>query len=162
MDEARNNLIQQINLLSNEEFNRKPGLEKWSIAQVCHHLNLVEKATIKAIDWGLQQNKKTDLERKKVERILDRTNKIQAPKIVEPANEPLDVEQIIDLLSNSRQKLMSLLCTIEDTFILTEKSVKHPAFGELPLDQWIELIYLHEQRHIEQIKEIKLQFKGDR
>lgn len=32
----------------------------------------------------------------------------------------------------------------------------HPALGELFLDQWIELIYLHEQRHIEQIKEIKL------
>ena len=32
----------------------------------------------------------------------------------------------------------------------------HPALGELSLDQWIELIYLHEQRHISQIKEIKL------
>lgn len=32
----------------------------------------------------------------------------------------------------------------------------HPALGELLLDQWIELIYLHEQRHIEQIKEVKL------
>ncbi|MEC3085289.1 PadR family transcriptional regulator, partial [Bacillus cereus] len=31
-----------------------------------------------------------------------------------------------------------------------------PALGELPLDQWIELIYLHEQRHMLQIKEIKL------
>jgi hypothetical protein len=39
---------------------------------------------------------------------------------------------------------------------LAEKSVTHPALGELPLDQWIEQIYLHEQRHIEQIKEIKL------
>lgn len=46
--------------------------------------------------------------------------------------------------------------TIEDKSILAEKSVNHLAFGELPLDQWIEQIYLHEQRHIEQIKEIKL------
>jgi hypothetical protein len=60
------------------------------------------------------------------------------------------------LLSDSRKKLMIFLITIEDKSILTEKSVKHPAFGELPLDHWIELIYLHEQRHIEQIKEIKL------
>lgn len=162
LDDTRNNLVQQINILSNEEFNRKPGPEMWSIAQVCQHLVLVEQATLRAIDWGLKQNKNTNLERKKVELILDRTKKIQAPKIVEPAFEPLDVEQTIDLLSNSRQKLMSFLSTLEDKSILTKKSVKHPALGELPLDQWIELIYLHEQRHIEQIKEIKLKYKGDR
>jgi hypothetical protein len=46
--------------------------------------------------------------------------------------------------------------TIEDKFILAKKSVNYPAFGELPLDYWIEQIYLHEQRHIEQIKEDKL------
>lgn len=40
--------------------------------------------------------------------------------------------------------------------ILAKKSVMHPALGELPLDQWIEQIYLHEQRHIEQINELKL------
>jgi hypothetical protein len=34
-------------------------------------------------------------------------------------------------------------------------TVRHPVLEELPLDQWIELLYLHEQRHIEQIKEIK-------
>lgn len=53
------------------------------------------------------------------------------------------------------KKLITFLDTIEDKSILSEKSVKHPALGELPLDQWIEQIYLHEQRHIEQIKEIK-------
>ncbi|MEC2075593.1 PadR family transcriptional regulator, partial [Metabacillus fastidiosus] len=57
--------------------------------------------------------------------------------------------------NNSRKKLITFLSTIEDKAILEEKSMKHPALGELPLDQWIEQIYLHEQRHIEQIKEIK-------
>ena len=62
---------------------------------------------------------------------------------------------MIDLLNDSRKRLMSVLHTIEDKSILEEKSVNHPAFGELPLDQWVELIPLHEQRHIAQIKEIK-------
>ena len=88
--------------------------------------------------------------------MLERTKKIQAPPIVEPALGPFKVQQIMDMLSDSRKKLMDFLSTIEDQSILVEKSVNHPAFGELPLDQWIEMIYLHEQRHIEQIKEIKL------
>lgn len=154
--ETRNNLIEEIASLSYAQFNNQPSMNKWSIAQVCHHLVLVEKASIKVIAWGLKEIDRSQKERKKVQLILDRTKKIQAPKIVEPDGEPFEVQQIIDLLSDSRKKLMTFLSTIEDTSILTEKSVNHPAFGELPLDQWIELIYLHEQRHIEQIKEIKL------
>jgi hypothetical protein len=155
--ETRNSLVNEITLLSDAQFNSKPDMNKWSIAQVCHHLVLVEEASIKAIAWGLKEIDSTQKERKKVQLILlDRTKKIKAPKIVEPNVEPFEVQQIIDLLNDSRKKLMTFLSTIEDKSILAEKSVKHPAFGELPLDQWIEQIYLHEQRHIEQIKEIKL------
>lgn len=157
LSETRNNLVKEITLLSDTDFNSKPDMNMWSIAQVCHHLVLVEEATIKAIAWGLKDNDRTPKERKNVHFILlDRTNKIKAPKIVEPSAESFEVPQIIKLLNDSREKLMAFLSTIEDKSILEEKSVKHPALGELPLDQWIEQIYLHEQRHIEQIKEIKL------
>ncbi|MEG0450757.1 MAG: DinB family protein [Lysinibacillus sp.] len=154
--ETRNHLINEITLLSDVQFNSKPDMNSWSIAEVCHHLILVEDSTIKAITWGLKQVDSTPTERKKVHLLLDRSKKINAPKIVEPDGNPFETQQIIDLLNDSRQKLMTFLSTIEDKSVLAEKSVKHTAFGELPLDQWIEQIYLHEQRHIEQIKEIKL------
>lgn len=153
---TRNNLVKEITSLSYTQFNGSPGKNEWSIAQVCHHLVLVEQATIKAIEWGLKKVENTQQERKNVHLILDRTKKIKAPKIVEPDVEPFEVQSIVDLLNVSRKKLLNFLNTIEDNSILAEKSVKHPAFGELPLDQWIEQIYFHEQRHIEQIKEIKL------
>ena len=156
LNETRNQLIKEIALVNDEPFNVRPDMKTWSIAQVCHHLFLVEQATIKVIAWELKGNDRSQKERKKVHLMLDRTKKIQAPPIVEPALEPFKVQQIMDMLSDSRKKLMDLLSTIEDPSLLKEKSVNHPAFGELPLDQWIEMIYLHEQRHIEQIKEIKL------
>lgn len=154
LHETRNNLVKEIALLSDAQLNDKPDSNKWSIAQICHHLVLVEEASIKAIVWGLKDSIQT--ERKDVHRILlDRAKKLKAPKIVEPAEEPFHVQQIIDLLDDSRKKLMTFLSTVEDKSILAEKSMQHPALGELPLDQWIEQIYVHEQRHIEQIKEIK-------
>lgn len=156
LNDTRNQLIKEIALVKDEPFNVRPDTKSWSIAQVCHHLYLVEQATIKAIAWGLKGNDHSQTERKNVHLMLDRTKKIQAPPIVEPTLEPFNVQQIINILSDSRKKLMDFLSTIEDPSILREKSVNHPAFGELPLDQWIEMIYLHEQRHIEQIKEIKL------
>ena len=154
--ETRNNLVKEITSLSYTQFNGRLGMNIWSIAQVCHHLVLVEQATVKAIAWGLKKVDNTQTERKNVHLILDRTKKFKAPEIVEPDVEPFEVQSIIDLLNDSRKKLLTFLSTIEDKSILAEKSFKHPALGELPLDQWIEQIYLHEQRHTEQIKEIKL------
>ncbi|MCQ6282910.1 DinB family protein [Bacillus sp. EB600] len=154
--ETRNSLVNEITLLSYAQFNDRHGMNKWSIAQVCHHLVLVEQATIKAIAWGLKKVDNTQKERKNVHLLLDRTKKFKAPEIVEPDVEPFEVQSIIDLLNDSRKKFMTFLNTIEDKSILAKKSFNHPALGELPLDQWIEQIYIHEQRHIEQIKEIKL------
>lgn len=157
LDEARNILVKEIASLNYVQFNNKPEMNKWSIAQVCHHLILVEEATIKAILWGLKKSESTQKDRKEVKQVLlDRTKKIKAPKIVEPDEKPFEVQQIIKLLNASRERLLTFLNTIEDNSILANKSMEHPALGELPLDQWVEQIYLHEERHIEQIKEIKL------
>ncbi|MUK90303.1 DUF1569 domain-containing protein [Ornithinibacillus sp. L9] len=153
--QTRNNLLKEISSLKSDVFNNKPNKEKWSIAQVCHHLVLVEQATIIAVKWGLKENNRMNKDRKNIHLLLDRTIKRIAPKIVEPDEGPFEVQQIIDMFHDSREKLMDLLASIEDQSILMEISVKHPSFGELPLHQWVEVVYLHEQRHIEQIKEGK-------
>ncbi len=99
----------------------------------------------------------TQNERKEIQSILlDKSIKFIAPEMIEPSIGPFEVQQMVDLLNESRKELMRFLSEIEDESILAKKSVMHPALGELLLDQWIELIYLHEQRYIEQIKEIRL------
>ncbi|EJR63183.1 hypothetical protein IIO_02280 [Bacillus cereus VD115] len=155
--ETRNQLFEEITLLSDAQFNRKPDQDKWSIAQVCHHLVLLDERVITVISSGLKKMDSIQNERKEIHTIvLDRSIKFIAPEMIEPSIEPFEVQQMVDLLNNSRKELMRFLRTIEDESILAKKSVMHPALGELLLDQWIELIYLHEQRHIEQVKEIKL------
>ncbi|EPC8417572.1 PadR family transcriptional regulator [Bacillus wiedmannii] len=156
-DETRKHLFEEIIILDDAQFNSKPDKNKWSIAQVCHHLVLLDKVVIKVISSGLKKIDSTLKERREIRSILqDRSLKFIAPGMIEPSLEPFEVQQMVDLLNESRKELMRFLSTIEDESILTKKSVMHPALGELLLDQWIELIYLHEQRHIEQIKEIKL------
>ena len=155
LNETRDYLIKEISALSFEEFNQKPDPDSWSIAQVCHHLYLTEKVTTKVMASELKSENRNKAERKRVDLLLNRSIKIKAPKMVEPNIEPFRVQEIQTLLNQSRNKLKALLSTIEEESILAEKTIKHPFFGELSLDQWIELIYLHEQRHTEQIIEIK-------
>ncbi len=75
--------------------------------------------------------------------------------MVIPTSEPLEIQKVFGQLGETRNELLAVLSTIKESSILAEKSARHPIFGEVPLEQWIELLYLHEQRHIEQIKEIK-------
>ncbi len=154
-DATRAQLLQTIQNLDNTTFNDKPDAQSWSVAQICHHLVLVEEAAKKAITWGLQAQEQSSPARKNVQLVvLDRTKKFQAPTIVEPIDQPFTVQEMLDLLATTRMNFLAFLQTIEEPEILTKYAVKHPALGTLPLDQWIEMVYLHEQRHIEQIQEI--------
>lgn len=154
LTETRNRLIKEMIVLGFDTFNRRPSPEQWSIAQVCHHLALVEKASLQAIIMG-SQNHGTKIERKNIHFILELSNKIQAPEIVEPGEGPFEVQQVMKWLQNSRKELLVCLSSIEDKSILEKKSYRHSVFGDLSLLQWIEMLYLHEQHHIEQIREIK-------
>ncbi|MHC0036950.1 DinB family protein [Pseudoneobacillus sp. C159] len=155
---TRNRLKEEISTLSFEEFNWKPGQDTWSIAQVCHHLFLVESVFSDAIAYSLKRNNSSKSEQKKMTNILDRSKKIVAPEIVHPKSESFTVQQIDDLLTQSRNKLLTIIHTLKDPTVLLEHSAKHPLYGPLPLNQWIDLISLHEQRHIEQMEEIKTRF----
>lgn len=155
LNATREQLLKEIELLNNRQFNQKPDANSWSIAQICHHLVLVEASTIKAIAWGLSSQEPTQPERLNVQLITDRTTKLTAPKIVEPSDKPFEVQYMLTLLSDTREQLTTFLLGMADPSLLAKKAVKHPAFGQLALDQWIEQVYLHEQRHIEQIQESK-------
>jgi hypothetical protein len=154
--ETRNHLLNEINLLSYDEINKKLNNDEWSIAQVCHHLFLVESKFAQGIEYGLKKIDGHETERKNIHVVSDKTVKLNAPDMVKPDVELFEVQKIIELLNDSRNSLMTVLSKVEDPSVLSKKSAKHPFFGELPLDQWIELVYIHEQRHVDQIKEIKL------
>jgi uncharacterized damage-inducible protein DinB len=152
---TRNRLLDEISDLSYEQLNKKPVEETWSIAQVCHHLYLSESVFTQAIIYGLTKSNGKKAEPKPIQLAVDRTQKAKAPDMVVPGDETLVLERITELLNQSRNLFFEFYHQLKDKSILKEKSTKHPLFGYTPLDQWVDLIYLHEERHIEQIREIK-------
>lgn len=154
--ESNNQLVDEVKALNYEHLNAKPAQDKWSISQICHHLYLSENLFAKAIENGLKDKDYESVPHKPIHMVSDRTKKFQSPENAKPTEEPFDVENMLDLLTKSRRNLLNALRAIDDKTILSKKAEKHPVFGELSLEQWIELLYLHEQRHIEQIKDIKL------
>ncbi|MDM5308375.1 DinB family protein [Peribacillus frigoritolerans] len=154
--ESSKKLIEEVKMLNYEKINEKPALDKWSISQICHHLYLSEKLFTKAIENGLKDKDYESVVHKPIHLVSDRFQKFESPEIAKPSEDPLEVETILNFLTESRENLLNVLRAIDDKSILSKKVSNHPAFGELSLEQWIELLYLHEQRHIEQIKDVKL------
>lgn len=152
---TRKILIKELSSLNDNEFNQRVDTNKWSIAQVCHHLVITEILFTKAIISGLDEMNVTEATRKPIQLVLDKSKNFQAPEIAEPRSEPFQVLQILLLLNESRKNLTEAISKVDDKTILKNITAKHPVFEDLPLDQWIELLYLHEQRHIEQIKTLK-------
>ncbi|TPG69846.1 DinB family protein [Brevibacillus laterosporus] len=151
--EVRAELVKAVEGLSDTDINQVALEEVWTIGQVLEHLYLVE--------WAVAQNAKRVLanedvitEPKPISLTLDRSKKLQAPAPYEPTTEPKHVEELLQKLEAART---SLLAVFEGAEISqrAKKAFPHPVFGLLDMNQWLEFVGLHEQRHLEQIKEIK-------
>lgn len=154
LKETRVELLGILTGLSGDQLNQQKDLNSWSISQVCQHLYITEELYIVAIKKGLRSKEESYIENKPVEFLLDRSKKLEAPDIAKPTDEFLEYQEIIEKLNNSRQKLLELLNTVEDPSVLSRRHFIHPVFKEMLLMDWVKSLYLHEQRHIKQIKEI--------
>ncbi|MFB7638901.1 DinB family protein [Peribacillus butanolivorans] len=153
--ESRNQLIGEITELEDKALNHKPVPDIWSIAQICHHLYLSEQAITEAIARGIRDRDYKNIIQKNIYLISDMKKKFKSPDIVLPSQKPFEISKIIDLLAESRDQLLQVLYEMDKDIVLNKKKAKHPMFGDLSLDQWIELLSIHEQRHTKQIQDIK-------
>lgn len=159
LKETRDELLGALNGLSRDQLNKQKDSHSWSISQVCQHLTKTEELYVVAIRKGLKSKEDSFIEHKPLEFLLDRSKRLEAPEIAKPTDEILEYEEIIDRLNNSRQKLNETLNTIEDPSVLSRRHFIHPVFKEMLLIEWVKSIYIHEQRHMKQINEIKDGFK---
>ncbi|GAA3404287.1 DinB family protein [Paenibacillus hodogayensis] len=155
LKETRDELLEILNGLSADQLNKRKDAYSWSIGQVCQHLVKTEELYAAAIRRGLRSKEDSFLERKPLDFLLDRSNKLEAPDIAKPTDEIFEYKDIIDKLNLSREKLNELLNTVEDPSVLSRRYFTHPVFKEMLLIEWVRSLYLHEQRHMEQIIEIR-------
>ncbi len=133
---------------------------QWSMAQVLEHLYLMETAITTRMGHVLQQNEPTPAPMSQHSNTPsfrltpDRSRRIEAPAELVPADKHMTRQELHTRLSRSRTHLEQLLQEA-DAQQLQQKTMNHPVFGPLTLEEWVEFIGLHEQRHLEQMKEIQ-------
>ncbi|WP_052360710.1 DinB family protein [Oceanobacillus manasiensis] len=157
-DETRAKLLSELSGLGDEELNKRPSSGGWSIGQVVEHVYLMESTVAQNIQYTLENGSIKVVSAKPIELAVNRTKKVEAPEFVLPSESLKTAENLEQKLHTSHESIRTLYNSVDKTK-LEEKAAIHPVFGEMNLLQWILFVGYHEQRHIEQIKEIKQRLK---
>ncbi|USB34147.1 DinB family protein [Paenibacillus sp. YPG26] len=140
--------------LNDRQLNVRLDPGQWSIAQVLDHLYLMERTIAHKFGETLKQGQSAPTSIKPYHLTLDRTRRIQAPPHMIPTEEPRSFGQLKEQLEQSRASLIQVLEGHTDDQ-LTQLSFPHPVFGLMDLKQWREFLGMHEQRHMEQMRDIR-------
>ncbi len=155
LDAGHARLLERVAPLDDAIFSRRPGDDAWSVAEIVHHLSLVEERVITELERALQQPPKQLglLRRLMPTRIVgSRMIKVKSPKAVTPSNSGTK-QQTIKALDDARAKLKDLYEKHGEAR-LKQAVFKHPFLGEISGVATISFVAYHEQRHYKQICEV--------
>lgn len=147
------NFISEFNKVSPELVNaeQKPG--SWTIGQLAQHIIL---ATAGIPDG---KNKQSDrpadqLEPSIRETFLDYTRKFEAQEFITPEKKNYDKEALQSKLKNNQELLLQIIKGKELDYLCLDMEL--PGWKYLTRYEWIKLIIYHVERHIKQLKRLKI------
>ena len=140
----------------------RPAPDRWSVAEILEHLGLVEKrftgvvakaiANAREAGLGQETSARTPFPQQHAHRLLDRSERRQAPDVVKPSGS-MDVASAWNALAHADTGLRDAVMAA-DGLALSAVTADHHIWGPLNVYQWVELAAGHERRHANQIREI--------
>ncbi|HUQ98099.1 MAG TPA: DinB family protein [Gemmatimonadaceae bacterium] len=170
VEEIRAELLRKLDGADPRLIAQRPEEDKWSVAEVLDHLQMIEsgiakliaKRVTKARAGGLGKEESTESVLGSIDFMGDTIDNafIPAPEIIRPR---ADADPAIALaaLAAARQSLREA-ATLADGLALGEIKHTHPIIGEIDLYQWIVFLGRHEARHIRQIERTLNSFPAPR
>jgi len=168
LDKTKTELRAAVEAVPSPARNIQPAPDRWSVAQVLDHLAIVHGRVAAGVGkWiaeaqgpGLGPETATSsvLNTIPAERILDRTQKVQAPEAIVPRNE-VDAETAWVELEQAHEKLRAAFLS-GDGLALEQVIQPHPVLGPINVYQWVLFSGSHEARHTLQIHEIGAALKS--
>ena len=163
IDSTRARLLRAVEGLTPEQHGFRPAPDRWTVAQLCDHLSMVEGNVLKLVEKVLAKAEASGAPPRdgapfapgSIEEFAERTRnvRLEAPEAVRPGDaRPL--EESLAALRDSRSALRALRPRLErlDAHALR---FPHPAWGPLNLYQWLLFVGAHEARHLAQIEALK-------
>ena len=157
LNQARDGVLAAVKGLTPAQWNFKPAPDRWSIAEILEHMTVVEEyagslldklPTMPAPAAGFNASK---IDALILAKMPDRSTKAQAPPEIQPSGRWTTAEALKHFAAGN-QRLASALDNAPE---LRKHVAPHPAFGPLDGYQWILLVAAHNERHTQQMLEVK-------
>jgi hypothetical protein len=159
LKETRAGVLKATKGLSEAQWNFKPATNRWSVAEVTEHLAAAEDFLMVMIQEKVMtapaRTEPADikvLDEFVLQKVPDRSNKVQAPEPLEPNNRFGSPKDSLKHFQASRAKTIEY---VKDTKGLRDHAVDSPLGKPLDGYEWILLIAAHSERHTKQINEVK-------
>ena len=170
LERTRDLLLSATANLSEDKARIKPGPNRWSVLDCVEHLAVTEGTIFGMLQGNLKAPPSSEEMRAKTagktammaKFLTDRNTKVQAPAEIAPTGRFKTLAEAREAFSAARDKTIAFTEKTEDD--LHAHVVKHLAFGELDLYQWLLLMAGHSERHTlqaEEAKGIAMQAKAD-
>ncbi len=161
LDAQRAHVLGAASSLSPERWSERPAADRWSVSEVCWHLQRVETGVAKLIrkranEARMSGHPAEDAESSQLgaldgRRVADRSLRLQAPPHVTPTEMP--TAALVQQQLNESRELLRTAVAEADGLALSRITHPHPVLGEIDLYQWILFVGQHEARHAAQIIE---------
>jgi uncharacterized damage-inducible protein DinB len=169
LDTERIALRQAVENVPAELRNKQPGVDRWSVAQVLQHLQIIEKriglgmtkwvTDARAGGMGAETETSSVMNSLPLQLIIDRSQRRNSPEEVRPSGD-IDAESAWIALEQSRDVLRAAFLA-GDGLALSKVIQDHPVLGPINLYQWMLFVGSHEMRHTAQVHEIAEQLRSD-
>lgn len=155
LDSTHRKLMDTIKPIDDERFAHRPSPDEWSIAEIVHHLFLVEQRVLKGLEGELSN---PPVRVRLLQRLMpvsflvgSRVVRVKAPKTVEPQDPPSKDEVIANYESVRRS--LKEFSAAHGRERMKQLAMKHPFLGTFDGVTAIAFVGHHERRHFKQIKE---------
>jgi hypothetical protein len=148
-------LLNVVSPLELDVYSQRPTAGEWSVAEIVHHLCLVEDRVIKELEGAIARppRRVSFLRRFIPTSIVGvRLVRVKAPKAMNPLDAPVK-DTALGNFESTRANLKAL-CENHGTERLRNLVFTHPFLGEIDGVATISFVGYHEQRHYKQICEV--------
>ena len=161
LQQTRDDFLAAVEPVTDAEWGFRPGPDRWSIGLIAEHLGLVERGLFGRVERALEADANPDWQSATagkdglIEKMLrDRGTPRDAPERVVPTG-TVGREEALRVYRERRARSLAFAETTADPLKAHTLDHHRPVFGTLNAYQWLLYIPLHNQRHIQQIEEIK-------
>jgi hypothetical protein len=155
LDSVREKLLCIVSPLEPTLYSQQPAEGDWSVAEIVHHLALVEERVIKELEAAIARPpQRVGFVRRLIPTSIVslRLIRVKAPKAVRPLDAPAR-DAGIENLHRTRATLKRLCITHGDKRF-RQLIFGHPFLGNIDGVATVSFIGYHEQRHYKQIREV--------